>query len=92
MKTVVFDDKRWNITRNNGVDCDLVRSNSDGSVEKRSAVPFYQFPKRVRNRLRKGKNVTEMKTVKVLTTGQEIQIPVDTSACCDPSTELYWSM
>jgi len=33
-----------------------------------------------------------MKRVKVLTTGEEIEIPVDTPRCCDPSTELYWSM
>jgi hypothetical protein len=33
-----------------------------------------------------------MKTVKNLMTGEEIVIPADTPRCCDPSTELYWSM
>lgn len=33
-----------------------------------------------------------MKTVKNLMTGEEIEIPVNTPRCCDPSTELYWSM
>ena len=34
----------------------------------------------------------EMKTVTNLMSGIEIEIPVDTRRCCDPSTELYWSM
>ncbi len=33
-----------------------------------------------------------MKTVKNLMTGEMIEIPADTPRCCDPSTELYWSM
>lgn len=32
------------------------------------------------------------KTVRSLMTGEEVAIPVDTPRCCDPSTELYWSM
>jgi len=32
------------------------------------------------------------KKVRSLMTGAEIEIPVDTPRCCDPSTELYWSM
>lgn len=34
----------------------------------------------------------EMKTVRNLMTGKEVQIPVDTPRACDPSSELYWSM
>lgn len=33
-----------------------------------------------------------MKTVKNLMTGKDIQIERDTPRCCDPSSELYWSM
>lgn len=33
-----------------------------------------------------------MKTVRNLMSGKEIQIPVDTPLCCDPSSETYWSM
>ena len=33
-----------------------------------------------------------MKTVRNLMTGTDIEIPVGTPRCCDPSTELYWSM
>ncbi len=33
-----------------------------------------------------------MKTVKNLMSGAEIEIPADTPRCCDPSSELYWSM
>lgn len=33
-----------------------------------------------------------MKRVKNLMSGKEIEIPADTPACCDPSTETYWSM
>ena len=32
------------------------------------------------------------KVVKNLMTGKEIEIPVDTPRCCDPSSERYWSM
>ena len=32
------------------------------------------------------------KIVMNLMSGQYIEIPVDTPACCDPSTETYWSM
>jgi len=32
------------------------------------------------------------KKVRNLMTGQEIEIPVDTPMCCDPSSETYWSM
>ena len=37
-------------------------------------------------------NQTTMKTVTVLGTNTQIQIPVGTPHCCDPSTETYWSM
>lgn len=33
-----------------------------------------------------------MKTVRNMMSGIEIQIPVDTPRCCDPSSELYWTM
>lgn len=32
------------------------------------------------------------KTVKSLMTGKEVTIETDTPRCCDPSSELYWSM
>lgn len=32
------------------------------------------------------------KTVKNLMTGELMEIEKDTPACCDPSTETYWSM
>lgn len=37
-------------------------------------------------------NQTTMKTVKNLMSGKEIEIPVGTPLCCDPSSETYWSM
>jgi hypothetical protein len=33
-----------------------------------------------------------MKTVVNLMSGKEIQIEADTPRCCDPSSELYWTM
>lgn len=33
-----------------------------------------------------------MKTVRNYMSGKEIQIPVDTPLCCDPSSETYWCM
>ncbi len=32
------------------------------------------------------------KTVRNLMSGQDVEIPYDTPRCCDPSSELYWSM
>ena len=32
------------------------------------------------------------KTVKNLMTGKNIEIPLNTPLCCDPSSETYWSM
>ena len=34
----------------------------------------------------------QMKTVRNLMSGKDIQIPHDTPRACDPSSELYWSM
>lgn len=34
----------------------------------------------------------EMKTVRSLMTGVEVEIPVDTPWCCNPASETYWSM
>lgn len=36
--------------------------------------------------------VPTMKTVKNLMSGKEVQIEHDTPRCCDPSSELYWTM
>jgi len=33
-----------------------------------------------------------MKTVKNLMSGKDVQIEYDTPRCCDPSSELYWTM
>lgn len=33
-----------------------------------------------------------MRTVRSLMSGEEVQIAADTPRCCDPSSELYWSM
>ena len=33
-----------------------------------------------------------MKTVRNMMTGIELEIPVDTPLCCDPSSETYWSL
>lgn len=35
---------------------------------------------------------TTMKTVTNMMTGKDMEIPVGTPHCCDPSTETYWSM
>ncbi len=32
------------------------------------------------------------KTVRTLMSGKDVEIPSDTPRCCDPSSELYWSM
>lgn len=37
-------------------------------------------------------NVRSTKKVKNLLSGKEIEIDINTPACCDPSTETYWSM
>ena len=37
-------------------------------------------------------NMSTMKTVTNLMTGEEMEIPVGTPRSCDPSTETYWSM
>ena len=34
----------------------------------------------------------KMKKVRSLMSGAEVEIPEDTPRCCDPSSELYWSM
>lgn len=36
--------------------------------------------------------VVTTKRVVNLLTGKEVEIPSNTPACCDPSTETYWSM
>ena len=38
------------------------------------------------------KNIVWRKKVKNLMTGEEIEIPSNTPRCCDPSSELYWTM
>ena len=34
----------------------------------------------------------ETKTIRNIMSGMDIEIPVDTPICCDPSSETYWSM
>lgn len=34
----------------------------------------------------------QMKVVRNLMTGLPVEIPTDTPRCCDPSSELYWTM
>lgn len=36
--------------------------------------------------------VRKTKMVKNLITGADVEIDVNTPRCCDPSTDLYWSM
>ena len=36
--------------------------------------------------------VVEKKVVKNLMTGQDVVIDSNTPRCCDPSSELYWTM
>lgn len=38
------------------------------------------------------KEVVKMKKVTNLMSGKEIEIASNTPRCCDPSSELYWSM
>lgn len=38
------------------------------------------------------KNVVKTKVVKNMMSGEDVVISTDTPRCCDPSTELYWSM
>lgn len=38
------------------------------------------------------RNIVWRKKVKNLMTGQEIEIDSNTPRCCDPSSELYWTM
>ena len=37
-------------------------------------------------------DVVKTKKVVSLMTGKEVEIPSNTPRCCDPSSELYWSM
>lgn len=38
------------------------------------------------------KDVVKTKKVISLMSGKEVEIPSNTPRCCDPSSELYWSM
>ena len=37
-------------------------------------------------------NIEKMVKVKSLMNGAEVEQPINTPRCCDPSSELYWSM
>jgi len=37
-------------------------------------------------------NIEKMVTVKNLMNGADVEQPVNTPRCCDPSSELYWTM
>lgn len=38
------------------------------------------------------RDIEQFKTVKNLMSGKPVRVSVNTPACCDPSTETYWSM
>ena len=38
------------------------------------------------------KNIEKTETVRNLMTGKEVKQSVNTLRCCDPSSELYWTM
>lgn len=54
-------------------------------------VPAFLNPMQIMT-LEEYRAQVRMKKVTNLMSGKEIEIPEDTPACCDPSTETYWSM
>lgn len=63
----------------------LTRAVNDGKISNRDEYAIAEY-KDFR------KNIEKKKTVKSLMSGEEIEIAVNTPRCCDPSSELYWSM
>ena len=49
-------------------------------------------PRLDRARFIKAASPVQMKTVRNLMSGKEIEIAADTPLSCDPSSETYWSM
>ena len=65
------------------------RNRTEDDMRRESAELFDTYPTKQGFRI---ECVPTMKTVKNLMTGQMVQIAHDTPRCCDPSSELYWTM
>jgi hypothetical protein len=61
----------------------------EAGMKRECAELFHLYPAKLGYRF---EYFPTTKTVKNLMTGKDIEIDRDTPRCCDPSSELYWSM
>lgn len=89
LKTVKYNGVRYRITRNNGVELVLVprRAKND---DKKITVAISDLSKRLRDRLKAGKNATDYHYVTNVMSGKRVKEPVDTPYGCSVGDEAYW--
>jgi hypothetical protein len=94
MKAITYKGIYSPIVKNNG--CEVtIRCKNPGTISTfDQVIPYSEFSARQQKMLARNKTCVEMKKVKSYMNpdGPEIEIPVDSPASCDPSTETYWSM
>ena len=89
LKTVKYNGVRYRITRNNGVELVLVprRAKND---DKKITVAISELSKRLRDRLKAGKNATDYHYVTNIMTGKRVKEDVATPYGCSVGDEAYW--
>ena len=89
LKTVKHNGVRYQITRNNGVELVLIpRRAKDDS--KKITVKITDLSKRLRDRLKAGKNATDYHYVKNVMSGKLVKEDIATPYGCSVSDEAYW--
>jgi gas vesicle protein len=89
LKTVKYNGVRYRITRNNGVEVVLIpRRAKDDS--KKITVAISDLSKRLRDRLKAGKNATDYHYVTNVMSGKRVKEDVATPYGCSVGDEAYW--
>lgn len=89
LKTVKYNGVRYRIARNNGVELVLVprRAKND---DKKVTVKITDLSKRLRDRLKAGKNASDYHYVRSAMNGALVKEDVATPYGCSVGDEAYW--
>ena len=91
MKAITYKGIYSEIVRNNGREVTIRTDKRD--AQKTLVVDYSQFSPRQQKMLARSTTHVDYKEVtSYMDPKVKIKIPVNTPRCCDPSTELYWSM
>ena len=91
MKAITYRGVYSPIIKNNGIAITIIVAKGVGQGSTQ-IVNYKEFSSRQQKMLARNVTHTDYKEVTNLMSGTKVKIAVNTPMCCDPSTELYWTM